>query len=140
VRQILARSDVFVLPSIYESLPISILEAMAARLPVVASAVGGVPELVVDGETGLLVPARDPEALADGLGALLADRDLRRRFGDAGRARAERMFDIQSFHGLHLELYKRELGALSGRRERARSEAIAGHLSQRGRGPGGRRL
>jgi Glycosyl transferases group 1 len=64
VAEILAGADAFVLSSIYESLPISVLEAMAARLPVVATDVGGVPELVVDGQTGFIVGSRDPEALA----------------------------------------------------------------------------
>jgi glycosyltransferase involved in cell wall biosynthesis len=140
VRQLLAGADIFALSSIYESLPISILEAMAARLPVVASAVGGVPELVIDGETGFLVPSRDPKALADRLEELLADRELRRRFGDAGRARVLRLFDIRSFQDRHIELYERELDALRRRRQRTTSDASAGTLRERVSGPRGRRL
>jgi glycosyltransferase involved in cell wall biosynthesis len=109
VGSLLARSDVFVLASRSEGLPLSILEAMAAGLPVVASRVGGVPELVVDGETGLLVPAGDPELLAAAVGRLLDDATLRRRLGEAGRARVRERFDLDSVRRAHLDLYRREL-------------------------------
>ena len=79
---------------------------MAAGLPVVATAVGGVPELVSDGETGLLVPARDVVALARALGRLVDDRELRSRLGHAGRTRAEALFDLPRFREAHLELYR----------------------------------
>jgi glycosyltransferase involved in cell wall biosynthesis len=81
--------DLFVLPSLYEGMPLSILEAMGAGLPVVATAVDGTPEAVLDGETGLLIPAADPAALATAIDALLADPDRAARMGLAGRARAE---------------------------------------------------
>ncbi len=109
VATLLAQSDVFVLASRSEGLPLSILEAMAAGLPVVASRVGGVPELVVDGETGLLVRPGDPEQLAAALGRLLADELLRRRLGEAGRARAREHFDLDSVRRAHVDLYRREL-------------------------------
>ncbi|MBN2289941.1 MAG: glycosyltransferase family 4 protein [Candidatus Glassbacteria bacterium] len=78
-------SGIFVLPSYVEGQPISLLEAMAAGLPVVATAVGGIPEVVAEGENGLLVPARDPERLAESILSLLKDTGLRRRMGEQNR-------------------------------------------------------
>jgi len=83
-----------------------VLEAMAAGLPIIASAVGGVPEVVRDGETGVLVPPREPRALAVAIEALAADPALRRRVGEAGRRRAEAEFDVASFRRAHVELYR----------------------------------
>jgi glycosyltransferase involved in cell wall biosynthesis len=113
VPKLLADSDVFVLSSRSEGLPVSVLEAMAAELPVVASRVGGLAELVVDGDTGVLVPPGDALALAAALGRLIDGRDERRSLGAAGRARAEELFDLAAFRGAHVELYDREL-ALTG--------------------------
>jgi glycosyltransferase involved in cell wall biosynthesis len=109
VPELLAAADVFALSSSSEGMPVSVLEAMAAGLPVVASRVGGVPEQVVDGETGLLVDAGDVEDLAEALARLVGDGELRRRLGAAGRARAEAAFDLEPFRRAHLELYSREL-------------------------------
>jgi glycosyltransferase involved in cell wall biosynthesis len=82
---------------------------MAAGLPVVASKVGGVPELVVDGETGFLPEPGDDEALASAVARLVADAGLRRRMGDSGRARVAERFDLSSFYRAHAGLYRREL-------------------------------
>jgi glycosyltransferase involved in cell wall biosynthesis len=109
VRELLAAADIFVLSSVSEGLPVSVLEAMAAELPVVASRVGGVPELVADGENGFLVPPRAPDELAAAIGRLVEDRDLRRRLGAVGRVRAETRFNLNSFQRAHLELYAAEL-------------------------------
>jgi glycosyltransferase involved in cell wall biosynthesis len=111
VPELLAESDVFVLSSRSEGLPVSVLEAMSAELPVVATDVGGLAELVVDGETGILVPPDDEAALTEALGRLVEDRELRRRLGTAGRARAESSFDLSVFRRAHLELYERQLGS-----------------------------
>ncbi len=81
----LKEADVFVLPSLQEGLPLSLLEAMASGLPVVASSVGGIPDIVKDGVNGLLVPAADPTALRDALVRLLANPALRQSLGAAAR-------------------------------------------------------
>ena len=111
VPQLLASSDVFVLSSGSEGLPLSILEAMAAGLPVVATKVGGVPELVLEGETGFLVPPGDPHSLAAALERLLDDSELRGRLGAAGRIRVEERFDLVSTRQAHLDLYSALLAA-----------------------------
>lgn len=84
--------DVFVMPSLWEGFGLVLLEAMAACLPVVASAVSAIPEVVADGETGLLAPARDVPALARQLEVLLGDATLRRHMGLLGRDRLETHF------------------------------------------------
>jgi glycosyltransferase involved in cell wall biosynthesis/uncharacterized membrane protein len=109
VTRLLATADLFVLSSRSEGLPVSVLEAMAARLPVVATDVGGMSELVADGETGLLVPPSDPKALAEAIERLLRNPELRRRFGAAARLRAQQQFDVARFREAHLRLYRREL-------------------------------
>lgn len=87
-----AQVDLFCLPSWYEAMPLVVLEAMAAGLPVVASDVGDVGRAVADGETGIVVPPRDPVALADGLQPLLEDGALRQRMGTSGRRRVAEHF------------------------------------------------
>ncbi len=89
---LLAGCDLFVLPSLYEGLPLSILEAMAAGKPVVATAIGGTDEVIVPDCTGLLVPPGDAPALATAIRTLLADPPLARRLARAGQARVATMF------------------------------------------------
>jgi glycosyltransferase involved in cell wall biosynthesis len=96
IARLLAAIDVFVLSSVtVECFPISLLEAMACARPAVCTAVGGVSEMIVDGETGYLVPPRDPGQLADRLHDLLTDPARRRRMGSAARARAWNEFSIE---------------------------------------------
>lgn len=94
IPEILRESDIYCLASLWEGLPTSIMEAMSSALPVVATAVGGVPELVRDGETGLLVPSRDPKALAEALAKLLDSPRMRVAFGEAGQSVIKRHFAI----------------------------------------------
>lgn len=89
----LARADLFVLPSFAEGVPVVLMEAMAARLPVIASRVAGVPELVIDGESGFLVPPGDVETLTARIELLLADPDRRQAMGEAGRAKVIREYN-----------------------------------------------
>jgi len=91
---VMPRWDVFVLPSLEEGLPIAALDAMAAGLPVVASAVGGVPELIEDGKTGWLVPPRDVEALTSRIRLLLNNREQRLGMGAAAQARVRDHFSL----------------------------------------------
>ena len=86
--------DVLVLASVAEPFGLVLIEAMARGVPVVATRAGGVPEIVEHGVHGLLVPPRDPEALAEALRAILGDGRTRDRMGGAGRERAARSFTV----------------------------------------------
>jgi alpha-maltose-1-phosphate synthase len=124
VRQLYSHAAVFVCASVYEPFGIINLEAMACERPVVASAVGGIPEVVVDGETGVLVPVElraddpmspvDPAAfeadLASAINRLVADAALRQRMGRAGRARAVASFSWSAIADQTVELYRSLLG------------------------------
>jgi glycosyltransferase involved in cell wall biosynthesis len=101
----LGEADAVVLPSWIEGLPLVVLEAMAHGKPVVATAVGGTPEAVVDGETGLLVAPRDVPALSAALERLVGGEELRRRLGDAGRRRVEAHFSAREMTRRILEIY-----------------------------------
>jgi glycosyltransferase involved in cell wall biosynthesis len=88
--------DVFCLPSLWEGLPIGLLEAMAMRKAVIATAVDGSSEIIEPGKNGLLVPVQNVEALASAISQLAADAALRNSFGHAARATVARCFDINS--------------------------------------------
>jgi starch synthase len=105
VVQLLTHALAFACPSVYEPLGIVNLEAMACGTAVVGSLVGGIPEVVDDGVTGLLVPPDDPAALADALNALLRDPDRARGYGDAGRARAVGEFSWSAIASETVALY-----------------------------------
>ena len=104
------RAAVVACPSHREGFGVVCAEAMAHGRPVVASAVGGLLDLVVDGETGLLVPPRDVAALRSALERLLGDQELRRRFGDAARARARARLSTEAFSEATLSAYCDALG------------------------------
>lgn len=110
VAEILASHGVFVLASRYEGMPLSIIEAMRAGLPVIASRVGGVGELVVDEVTGYLVPPGDVDALSRAMRTLAEDPALRLSLGTAGRNRYERLFSIDRMQGAVDAAYRTVLG------------------------------
>lgn len=109
IPDILAASTVAVLPSLTEGMSNSLLEAMAAGLPVVATRVGGSPEAVGEDECGIIVPPGDDAFLASAIARLLRDRSLRARLGRAGRVRVERLFSIRKMVGDTQALYERLL-------------------------------
>lgn len=116
----LSALDIFVLPSDCEPFGLILVEAMARGVPVIATRAGGVPEIVVDGESGLLVPPRDPQAMAEAILNLLANPLRRVEMGEAGRDRVRRHFDrrrmIAAYEGLYARL---AAGAGTAERERA---------------------
>jgi glycosyltransferase involved in cell wall biosynthesis len=113
LRRALEGATIACLPSTSEGMPGALMEAMATGVAVVATDVGGTNELVVDEESGLLVPAYDPAALAGAIGALLGDADLRARVVAGGRARMERCFSLDVMLEAKQRLFA---GAASGRR------------------------
>ena len=115
--------DVFAMSSVTEGLCTSLVDAMAASKPTVATTAGGIPEVVVDGETGFLVPPRDPQAMAERLVRLLKDPGLRLRMGEAGLARARARFTVERMVEGTNAVYEREVG----RRREADTGRRAGH-------------
>jgi len=103
----MAGSDVFVLASRQEGLPVTLMEATSVGMPIVATAVGGVPQVVTDGVDGLIVPPGDPVALADALERVVSDPGLRARLGSAAKVKSA-MFDVtaasREIEGIYLRL------------------------------------
>ncbi|MGI6632810.1 MAG: glycosyltransferase family 4 protein [Bacillota bacterium] len=112
----LAELDIYALSSDYEGLPLAVLEAMGAGLPVVSTAVGGVPEAIVDGENGLLVPPRQPKALAQAMVRLAVDPDLAFKMGQSARKRAEELFDAKIMAEKTVQVYRE---VLAGKKRRS---------------------
>ncbi len=96
IPRILRHVDAFVLPSLYEGLPLSVIEAMAAELPVIATRVGGTSQIVRDGHTGLLVPPNDPSSLANAMRTLLLNSAAAKRMGRNGRFLVHQFYSIES--------------------------------------------
>lgn len=109
VPELLPLFDVFVLSSVKEGFPFALLEAMAAARPIVATTVGGIPEVIKDGESGLLVPPRDPEALAQAIVTLLSDGDKAQRMGLAARERVLTHFTLERMLSETEQLYQQLL-------------------------------
>jgi len=110
VQGFLAAADAFVLPSLWEGLPNALLEAMAAGLPVVATHVGGIPEVVTNNETGLLVEPRNSDALARAIERIMNEEELRRHLAQNAREYVNKNFDIKKTVAKTEELYKKLLG------------------------------
>jgi glycosyltransferase involved in cell wall biosynthesis len=111
VRSLLAGADVYVNSSIHEGVSLTILEAMAAALPVVATRVGGTPEVVLDHETGVLVPARSPAALASAIEGLFRSPGQRRVMGEAARFRVKNHFSVDAMVTSYLNAYRASLNS-----------------------------
>ena len=110
IRRVLSTLDVQVHPSLHESFGMSIAEGMAAGKAVVATAVGGTPEVLVHGESGLLVPPKDPGAIAEAVMSLLRDPDMGTSMGNAARERALSMFSAERCAAKHERVYRKVLG------------------------------
>jgi len=110
VADVLATADLFVLPSIVEGLPLAMLEAMAAGAPVVATAVGGVPDVIVNGDSGLLVAPRSADAIADAVARLAGDEALRTRLALRARAVVAERFTERRHLETLAALYRRSVG------------------------------
>jgi len=106
VSRVLGCIDLFCMPSLWESFGIAFAEAMAMERPIVATHVEGIPEVVKDGETGILVEPRDPDGLANAICTLLADPELRQQMGHAGRRRVQAMFTVEEMVHRYDELFE----------------------------------
>jgi glycosyltransferase involved in cell wall biosynthesis len=117
IPRLLAVMDVFVLPSLSEGHSLALLEAMLAGRPVVASRVGGNSELVLEGETGILVPSKDPDALTEAVHRLLDNRAMREAFGHRATHRVQQQFSARLMTDGYKRLYNDLLGHNEGRVE-----------------------
>jgi len=106
VEEVLVGADLFLLPSESESFGLAALEALACEVPVIATRAGGLPEVVIDGECGLLFPVGDVEAMTQGAAALLGDERRRRAMGEAGRRRAVEQFAVDKVVARYRGLYE----------------------------------
>jgi glycosyltransferase involved in cell wall biosynthesis len=129
VRALLARAGLFVLSSLTEGVSLTLLEAMACGLAVVATHVGGNPEVVADGETGLLTPPGDPAALARAMLRLRRDDGERRRLEQAGRRRVERCFDVRRMTGAYEGMYFGRDGPTGSRLRRGANHTVGMRVS-----------
>lgn len=127
---VLAECNVFALSSVAEGIPLTLLEAMAAGLPVVATRVGGVGEVVVDGVTGTLVEPSDSAALAQALRGYVEDESLRHQHGEAGRERVEQHFSLHAMLAGYTSLYDE---VLAGRDQASPSRSSIGFAERRER-------
>jgi len=110
VRALLSESDVFLLPSVTEGLSTAALEAMAMEVPVVVTGVGGMPDVVVHGRSGLVVPARDPVELADAIEVLIVDAELRHELAAGGAERVREQFDVNRQTDQLIAVYEELVG------------------------------
>jgi len=127
-RDIMAAADVVVLPSMVEGLPYSVLEAMSAGKPVVSTMTGGIPEALLDRETGFLVPPKKSLALAQAIIYLLQNKDIAVQMGVAGRRRSEEQFDLKKTVAATLGVYS-DLFAELAELEREQAAAAEAHLA-----------
>jgi len=112
--EVYASLDIFVLPSLYEGLPIALLEAMASRKPVIATPVGAVPQVIQHERTGLLVQPQNPSALCEAMCRLIADCSFRQQLADNGYRLVREHFSMESMTQDHLRLYQEALAAKRG--------------------------
>lgn len=124
IPDMLSAADIFALPSVSEGLPIAILEAMAAGLPLVCTAVDGIPEVVLDGKVGLLSRPRDPETFASNLARLIDDPAMRRRMGDAARDRVNAAFTAERMARQTSAIYQELLDDVADEPAAARRSAV----------------
>ena len=118
VDRLLGASDAALLSSVSEGIPLSLIEAMAAGLPVVATRVGGVPEVVAEGRSGFLVPAGDDEAMADRILRLASNPALGQQLGQAGRERARDHFSEERMVAEYDRMYREMTEKKAGDRQR----------------------